>query len=155
MAQGMVCWNKDAIVSEYIEVINGGGSLESNLCEAFSRNGKLKMFTNLFEQLYSIKIWVGTENKVYLILNKNDCFSVCSYYKALKGTTLSNSPWMEISVKVPRKVAIFAWTRGLGKFTTDNLNKRGLTMVNRCCKCKRNGAYVDHLFLHCPTTKEL
>ena len=31
----------------------------------------------------------------------------------------------------------------------DNLRKRQLILVNRCCLCKLNGESVDHLLLHC------
>jgi hypothetical protein len=48
------------------------------------------------------------------------------------------------------KVAFLAWTTGLGKILTmDNLRKRYVIVVNRCCMCKRYGEFVDHLLLHC------
>lgn len=37
----------------------------------------------------------------------------------------------------------------------DNLDKRGMFIVNCCCMCKRNSEYVDHLLLHCPIVMEL
>jgi hypothetical protein len=33
--------------------------------------------------------------------------------------------------------------------TMDNLRKRHVIVVDRCCMCKRNGESVDHLLLHC------
>jgi hypothetical protein len=44
----------------------------------------------------------------------------------------------------------FAWSVVVGKILTiDNLRKRHVIMVDRCCMCKRNGEFVDHLCLHC------
>jgi hypothetical protein len=44
----------------------------------------------------------------------------------------------------------------LGKVCTlDNLKKRQLIMINRCCMCKSNGETVDHLFLCCEVTRAL
>jgi hypothetical protein len=46
--------------------------------------------------------------------------------------------------------AFFAWSAALGKIlTVDNLRKRHIIIVNRCCLCKRDEEFVDHLLLHC------
>jgi hypothetical protein len=38
------------------------------------------------------------------------------------------------------QVAYFAWSMALGKILTiDNLRKRHVILVDRCCMCKRNG----------------
>jgi hypothetical protein len=48
------------------------------------------------------------------------------------------------------RVAFFAWLVTLGKILTlDNLRKKHIILVDRCCMCKRNGESVDHLLLHC------
>jgi hypothetical protein len=31
----------------------------------------------------------------------------------------------------------------------DNLRKQHVIVIDNCCMCKRNGKFVDHLFLHC------
>jgi hypothetical protein len=31
----------------------------------------------------------------------------------------------------------------------DDLKRRHIIMMDRCCMCKRNGGFVDYLFLHC------
>jgi hypothetical protein len=47
-------------------------------------------------------------------------------------------------------VAFFAWTATQGKILTlDNLRKKGVIVIDRCCMCKLNGESVDHLLLHC------
>ena len=47
-------------------------------------------------------------------------------------------------------MAFFAWTAALGKtLTLDNVRKRGIVVINRCCMCESEGESIDHLFLHC------
>jgi hypothetical protein len=44
----------------------------------------------------------------------------------------------------------------LGKvLTLDNLRKRQLIVINRCCLCKSDGETVNHLFLHCEVARAL
>jgi hypothetical protein len=41
--------------------------------------------------------------------------------------------------KAPLRAAFFAWSAALGKILTmDNLRKRHVIVVDRCCMCKRN-----------------
>jgi hypothetical protein len=47
------------------------------------------------------------------------------------------------------KVAFFTWSAALGKIlTVHNLMKRHVTVINRCCMCRRHGESMD-LLLHC------
>jgi hypothetical protein len=44
----------------------------------------------------------------------------------------------------------------LGKILTiDNLRKRNLILINRCCLCKSDEENVNHLFLHCEIAHSL
>jgi hypothetical protein len=44
----------------------------------------------------------------------------------------------------------------LGKILTiDNLKKRHLIVINRCCLCKLDGETVDHLLLRCEIARTL
>jgi len=53
-------------------------------------------------------------------------------------------------------VAFFAWTAALGKILTlDNLRKKRVIVIDRCCMCKMNGETVDHLLLHCEVARVL
>jgi hypothetical protein len=50
---------------------------------------------------------------------------------------------------LPREV-FFACSAALGKIQTlDNLKKRYIIVINRCCMCKRSEETVDHLLLYC------
>ena len=48
------------------------------------------------------------------------------------------------------RVSFFLWSATWGKILTiDNLNKRGLLLVNWFCMCWCNGETVDHLLINC------
>jgi hypothetical protein len=53
--------------------------------------------------------------------------------------------------------AFFAWSVALGKELTvdNNLRKRNIIIVDRCCLCKRDRESVDHLLLHCDVVSTL
>jgi hypothetical protein len=55
--------------------------------------------------------------------------------------------------QAPSKSIFFAWSTALCKILTmDNLRKRHIIVVDRCCLSKRDGESVDHLLLHCDVT---
>ncbi|CAN0914163.1 hypothetical protein LINGRAHAP2_LOCUS28402 [Linum grandiflorum] len=57
------------------------------------------------------------------------------------------------STSVPSKVQCFCWMVYFKKIATiDNLQRRGMQMVNRCVLCGCDLESVDHLFLHCKFT---
>jgi hypothetical protein len=58
--------------------------------------------------------------------------------------------------QAPSRAVFFAWSAVLGKILTlDNLKKRHVIVIDRCCMCKRDGESVDHLLLHCDMASAL
>ena len=47
------------------------------------------------------------------------------------------------------KVSLLVWEASYGKILTcDNLQKKGIILVNRCFMCKGDSESTDHLLLH-------
>jgi hypothetical protein len=60
-----------------------------------------------------------------------------------------------LSQALPR-AAFFTWSAALGRILTlDNLRKRHIIIVDRCCLCKRDGESVDYILLHCDVASAL
>ncbi|CAN1751438.1 hypothetical protein LINPERHAP1_LOCUS4326, partial [Linum perenne] len=57
---------------------------------------------------------------------------------------------------VPSKITCLCWKIFYGKLATcDNLQRKGLTLVNRCVLCNSNLETVNHLFLGCEYAHEV
>jgi hypothetical protein len=84
-------------------------------------------------------------------------FEFHSYYESLSGSNAVVFPWRSVwSTKAPKKVAFFIWITAWGKILTyNNLMKRGITLVNRCCMCKCSGETVEHFLIHYVIAKGL
>jgi len=74
-----------------------------------------------------------------------------SFYSVLSCNDGFRFHWKSVwQTKVSLKVAFFAWLAALRKiFTMDNLRKRYVIVVDRCCMCKGNGESMNRLLLHC------
>jgi hypothetical protein len=58
--------------------------------------------------------------------------------------------------QAPSRAAFFSWSVALCKIlTVDNLRKRNIIIVDRCCLCKRDVETVDHLLFHCDVASTL
>jgi hypothetical protein len=58
--------------------------------------------------------------------------------------------------QAPSRSAFFVWSAGICKILTlDNLRKHHVSVINRCCMCKRSEETVDHLLLHCEVASAL
>ena len=77
-------------------------------------------------------------------------FDVHSFYSAICGNNAYLFPWKSFfHVMLLERVSFFLWLAGWGKILTiDNLNKRGLLLVNWCCMCRCSREMVDHLLIH-------
>jgi hypothetical protein len=94
--------------------------------------------------------WKG-EDKLQWVPSKGGLFGVKSFYCVMGCHDGFHFPWKSVwSFKVPLMVAIFVWSAALGRILTmENLRKRHVIVVYRCCMCKKNGEFVNYLLIHC------
>jgi hypothetical protein len=146
---------KDASVAALMSFSNGTLHWDVN----FSRNlqdWELESLAAFMELIYSQTLDGTGQDQLCWNKMEKKAFSVKSFYHCLNPPSLG-FPWRGIwKSKVPLRVAFFTWTAVLGKLPTiDNLRKRNMVIVNRCCLCKNAAESIDHLFLHCNLAKDL
>jgi hypothetical protein len=82
---------------------------------------------------------------------KKGVFRVKSYFDFISGSRGNRFPWKCVwRSQAPSMTAFFTWAAALGRIlTVDNLRKRHIIIIDRCCLCKRDGESMDHILLHC------
>ena len=115
------------------------------------------MVASFYSLLYSFRSRTEGEDKLWWKLLGLGTFDVRSFYKIITYKDNPSFPWKSIwRTKAPSKAAFFVWSASLEKILTlDNLRRRQVIMVNRCCPCKLDGESVDHLLLHCEVARSL
>ena len=110
-----------------------------------------EVLASFYSLLYSLRVRRGGEDKLWWTPSRKGIFDVRSFYKIIEYKDKPSFPWKSTwRTKAPSKVAFFVWSTSLGKILIlDNLRKRQLIVVNRCCLCILDGESVDHLLLHC------
>ena len=97
------------------------------------------------------------EDEVLWMETKSGKFSVESLYKALESGFLD--PFLMKIIWnscVQPKVGFFVREAMLGKaLTLDQIQKRGLSLVNRCYLCQMHEESINHILLHCLKTRAL
>jgi hypothetical protein len=96
-------------------------------------------------------------DRLWSVPSKKGLFKVKSYFSSLAGFEGRHFPWKSVwQTRAPSRVAFFAWSAALGKIlTVDNLRKRHIIIVDRCCLCKRDEESMDHFLLHCDVASAL
>ncbi|CAN1252348.1 Putative ribonuclease H protein At1g65750 [Linum perenne] len=120
------------------------------------RGGALNEWELLLERLHSLPADTITAGPASVIwpLEKSGSFSVSSLRRHLSNERfvgIQDFPLEVIWSKVvPTKIQGFCWMVWHGKIASiDNLQKRGMTMVNRCVLCEKDAESVDHIFTSC------
>jgi hypothetical protein len=110
---------------------------------------------SFYSLLYSIRSRREGEDKLWWTPSRKGTFNVKSFYKIITYKNNPSFPWKSIWwTKAPSRVAFFVWLASLGKILTlDNLRRRQVIVVNRCCLCKLDGESVD--LLHCEVARAL
>jgi hypothetical protein len=148
-----IACDKNSFIEAHLILESGSFQWDVKFIRA-AHDWEVDILTSFFSLLYSISLDRDGEDKLWWSPSRKGKFDVRSFYKSLAFKETSRFPWKSIwHTKVPFKVAFFAWAAALGKILTlDNLRKRRVIVVDRCCMCKKNGEYVDHLLLHCDAT---
>jgi hypothetical protein len=147
---------KDAHVADHLVVVSGSYQWDVSFFLA-AQDWEVDVLASFFSLLYSSKLDCEGEDQLWWSLSHKEKFDVRSFYKALACKGVVHFPWKSIwRTKAPLKVAFFAWAAALGKILTlDNLRKKRVIVIDRCCMCKMNGEFVDHLLLHCEVARAL
>jgi hypothetical protein len=111
---------------------------------------KVDVLASFYTLLYSHKMRREREDKIWWVPSRKGKFDVRSFYKILTHNETICFPWRSIwRTKAPSRVTFFVWMAVLRKvLTLDNLRKRQLIVINRCCLYKSDGETVDHILLH-------
>jgi len=107
---------------------------------------ELESFDSFFSLLYSSKTHPGEVDNLWTPPSSQK-FTVNSYYTLLQSSEHSSFPWRSIwKVKAPPCVAFFLWTAALDRIlTVDTLRKKGFSLANWWCLCKKNEETTNHL----------
>ena len=103
------------------------------------------------------RVNLDEKDRVRCMETKSDDFSVKSLYKALESGFLDPFLMKIIwNLCVQPKVGFFVREAMWGKaLTLDQIQKRGLSLVNRCYLCQMHEESIDHIILHCLKTRAL
>ncbi|XP_062162103.1 uncharacterized protein LOC133869164 [Alnus glutinosa] len=105
---------KDASVADNVEVL--GGSTQWNV-------------------LHATRVNRDRADRLWWVASKKGLFKVKSFFRSLTCSGDSWFPWKCVwRTQAPPRAAFFTWSAALGKIlTVDNLRKRHLIIVDRCC----------------------
>ncbi|CAN1816105.1 hypothetical protein LINPERHAP1_LOCUS27662 [Linum perenne] len=120
------------------------------------RGGASEEWNHLIRYLDSIPLDTFTSGPTSVIwpLDASGLFSVTSLRMALIKERYIGVPQFPTHTiwcsTVPSKIICFCWRVYFKKIATiDNLQRKGLQLVNRCALCLSHLESVDHIFLHC------
>ena len=148
--------NKDEFLAEYLCWHNGIANWDMHLVRPI-QDWELASLESFFALLYSSKVDWNEKDEILWVASWSASFEVKSLYSILSNRGKHSFPWKSIwKLKAPPKMAFFTWTAAKGRILTlDNLRKRDICVVNRCCMCKHDWESVDHLLIHCPFASHL
>jgi len=111
---------------------------------------------SLFSYIPRRHIQGEVDNLLWTPSSSQKC-TMKGYFTLLQSGEHSSFPWRSVwKVKAPHRVAFFLWTAALDRIlTVDTLKKRGFSLANWCCLCKKNEETTNHLFIHCKYTSTL
>lgn len=101
--------------------------------------------------LHSVTMRRGYEDQLWWASFKRGLFIVKSFYSSLASPKGRCFPWKGVwHTPTLSRVIFFVQSAALSKILTlDNLRRRHVIVMDRCCMCKSSGEFVDYLLLHC------
>jgi hypothetical protein len=108
---------------------------------------EVNVFASFFQVLHSVIVRRSSEDRLWWSLPKNVCLTsspLAPWLALMVDTSLERE---SVADSCSFEGSFFARSTALGKILTlDNLRKRHIIMVDRCCLCKRNGELVVTFF---------
>ena len=148
--------SKNAWVSEVWNPVGDGDGWTPFFARAFN-DWEIDLVERLLQNIHAFRVQREEEDRVIWTTSNDGAFTVKSFYSMLESGGSSMFPRERIwKVRVPPKVALFAWEASWGKvLTLEQLQTRGFSLANRCFLCLSEAKSVDHLLLHCDKTRVL
>jgi hypothetical protein len=118
---------------------------------------KVDVFASFFQVLHSVKVRRGSKDQLWWISSKKGLFKVKSFFYSLAYSEGTHFPWKSVwQTQASSRAAFLAWPAALEKILTlDNLGRRHVIVIDKCCMCKKTGEFVYHLLLHCDVASVL
>ena len=141
--------SKNTWVSEVWNPVGDGIGWTPLFARAFN-DWEIDLVERLLQKIHAFRVQREGEDSVIWTTSNDGAFSVRSLYYMMKPGGLSMFPSERVwRVRVPPKVAFFAWEASWGKvLTLDQLQRRGHSLANRCFLGLSKVEMVDHLLLH-------
>jgi hypothetical protein len=100
-----------------------------------TQNWEVDTFASFFMMLYLGTMRQEGEDKLQWVPSKRELFGVKFFYRVMGCHDDFHFPWKSLwMAKVSLRIAFFVWSAALEKiFTMDNLWKRYVIVVDRCC----------------------
>ena len=148
--------NKEAFVANHLRLRNDVVHWELDFIR-LTQDWEMESMSSFLDLIYSVSMKGQGSDQVCWRPSRSKTFQVRSFYYVLAPKNGMRFPWKCIwKPRVPPRVSFFMWTVALRKIlTADNLWRRNIILVSWCCMCRADGENIDHLFLHCPMSREL
>ena len=148
--------SKEAWVRDYWNDVSSEGGWNPSFTRSFN-DWEVDEAESLLCRLGRYTLDKEGVDRVRWKLSNTGVFAVKSMYKALQLSTFEPFPWQMIWRScVQPKISFFTWEAAWGRILTlDKLQRRGVSLANRCFPCQQREESVDHLLFHCSKTRVL
>lgn len=111
-------------------------------------------FNNIQLSLNVVSLYLSLEDMIIWNADPSGQFKVSTIFASRKKGIQPLWSYASFKGLIP-KINILYWLMLQNKILTlDNLQKRGINVVNRCSLCKNGFEDRDHLFMNCAYTQQ-